>query len=424
MHSIQVLEPKRTLVLAEKGGGSASEVLTASEGFALMATMNPGGDYGKRELSPALRSRFTEIWVPPARELDELTSIVSRTMEREGARIGEDVLQVLLNVVSSSVGDSLGTRDLLSWAQFVARSVTCSVPAWSAFAHGASMVLLDGLGLGRGLSAAEIFTLREKVVGQIAEYVPKLERAAVAKEMLEQDVPSIARCGDDQFGCGSFTCTVGPHREASGGSTFSLSAPTTARNARRVLRAMQLEKAILLEGSPGVGKTGLITALAAAAGHPLVRINLSEQTDLADLIGSDLPVPDDVEGADGAAFAWCDGIFLKALKAGKWVLLDEMNLASQTVLEGLNACLDHRAEVFIPELGKSFHCPPSFRVFAAQNPLGQGGGRKGMPKSLLNRFTKVVVEPLSPQDMLHIAKHRFPSMRDNDLLLGMIRFNR
>lgn len=25
--------------------------------------MNPGGDYGKKDLSPALRNRFTEIWV-------------------------------------------------------------------------------------------------------------------------------------------------------------------------------------------------------------------------------------------------------------------------------------------------------------------------------------------------------------------------
>lgn len=25
--------------------------------------MNPSGDHGKRELSPALRNRFTEIWV-------------------------------------------------------------------------------------------------------------------------------------------------------------------------------------------------------------------------------------------------------------------------------------------------------------------------------------------------------------------------
>ena len=31
----------------------------------MIATMNPSGDYGKKELSPALRNRFTEIWVEP-----------------------------------------------------------------------------------------------------------------------------------------------------------------------------------------------------------------------------------------------------------------------------------------------------------------------------------------------------------------------
>ena len=57
------------------------------------------------------------------------------------------------------------------------------------------------------------------------------------------------------------------------------------------------------------------------------------------------------------------------------MLLDELNLAPQPVLEGLNAVLDHRAEVFVPELGQTFRCPPTFRVFAAQNPV-QEEGRK------------------------------------------------
>ena len=56
--------------------------------------------------------------------------------------------------------------------------------------------------------------------------------------------------------------------------------------------------------------------------------------------------------APGPRFAWSDGIFLKALRAGDWVLLDELNLASQSVLEGLNACLDHRGTVYIPEIDK------------------------------------------------------------------------
>jgi hypothetical protein len=41
-----------------------------------------------------------------------------------------------------------------------------------------------------------------------------------------------------------------------------------------------------------LGKTTLIAALAKAIGKPLTRINLSEQTDLMDLFGSDVPVSD------------------------------------------------------------------------------------------------------------------------------------
>ena len=85
------------------------------------------------------------------------------------------------------------------------------------------------------------------------------------------------------------------------------------------------------------------------------------------------------------------------------MLLDELNLAGQSVLEGLNAVLDHRAEVFIPELGQTFQCPPSFHLFAAQNPLQEGGGRKGLPKSFLNRFSRVHIQLLQSQDLLFIA---------------------
>lgn len=60
--------------LAEKGGLSL-EKITAHPNFLLLATMNPGGDYGKKELSPALRNRFTEIWVPSVTNLDELRRI-------------------------------------------------------------------------------------------------------------------------------------------------------------------------------------------------------------------------------------------------------------------------------------------------------------------------------------------------------------
>ena len=137
-----------------------------------------------------------------------------------------------------------------------------------------------------------------------------------------------------------------------------------------------------------------------------------------DLFGSDLPV----EGGQSGEFAWRDAPFLQAMKHGHWVLLDELNLASQSVLEGLNSCLDHRGAVYIPELDREFFCAPGFRVFGAQNPLQQGGGRKGLPKSFVNRFTQVYVEHLSADDLLFIGTHMFPAV-PADILGKMITFN-
>lgn len=214
---------------------------------------------------------------------------------------------------------------------------------------------------------------------------------------------------DAVFGVAPFAVPRGAlPRDAVGAvnAEFELTAPSARRNAARVLRAMQLTKPILLEGSPGVGKTSLISALAKAAGHRLTRVNLSEQTDMMDLLGADLPA----DGGGAGEFRWADGAFLGALKRGDWVLLDELNLAPQPVLEGLNAALDHRAEVFVPELGETFRCPPTFRVFAAQNPTQEGGGRKGLPKSFLNRFTRVHVEPMEKTDMAHITAALFPAI--------------
>ena len=49
-----VLEPERRLLLAEKGGGDGNqnevEHVVAHEGFQVFATMNPGGDFGKKEV--------------------------------------------------------------------------------------------------------------------------------------------------------------------------------------------------------------------------------------------------------------------------------------------------------------------------------------------------------------------------------------
>ncbi len=50
--------------------------------------------------------------------------------------------------------------------------------------------------------------------------------------------------------------------------------------------------------------------------------------DVTDLFGTDLPV----EGGKGGEFAWRDGPLLAALKAGHWVVLDEVKTTVETLL--------------------------------------------------------------------------------------------
>ena len=56
-----LLERERKLLLSEKSCTMHGEVfeITAAEGFTFMATMNPGGDYGKKEVCPFRRRVYT-----------------------------------------------------------------------------------------------------------------------------------------------------------------------------------------------------------------------------------------------------------------------------------------------------------------------------------------------------------------------------
>ncbi|XP_046580737.1 midasin-like, partial [Haliotis rubra] len=448
-----VLEPEQTLLLAEKGrgdgGSNVVEQVKAVAGFQVFATMNPGGDFGKKELSPALRNRFTEIWCPPSCQRDDLEEIIEHNI-RDGLVLGNQqdgttgfgaaILDFIEWFSNNEIGKkcTVSIRDILSWVNFIN---TCATPDFGdvsmetsesgldpvrAYIHGACLVFLDSLGSGTSSHTADFSvevardTCLQYLVKQVNSFgghdynMADLHLCLQKEAAGKMDVVST----DDVFSIPPFSIPRGDlHPESS--TKYALQAPTTCMNAQRVLRALQLPRPLLLEGSPGVGKTSLVTAIARSAGRELVRINLSEQTDVTDLFGADLPV----EGAEGGRFAWRDGPLLQALKAGHWVVLDELNLASQSVLEGLNACLDHRAEVFIPELGKTFTIQhEQSRLFACQNPLSQGGGRKGLPRSFLNRFTQVYIEPLSRGDLLFITTSMFPVIPE-EILAAMVDFN-
>ena len=392
-----VLEPSRTLFLAEKGPNDA--LIKALPGFQFLATMNPGGDYGKRELSPALRNRFTEIWVPHASDKAEMLDIAQAKLTPKLLDFSQPMVEFAAwyAAIYNTAVPHTSIRDLLAWIDFV-NTFRGSDP-YFALLHGAAMVYIDGL----GANPASKVSIAETAVPQERQAcLSKLDGLfghGLSSLYGENYQLSVTR---DAFAVGPFSLLkssiVIPDLK------YSLQAPTIIANSMKIMRALQLRKPVLLEGSPGVGKTTLVAALAHSTGVPLTRINLSDQTDLMDLFGSDVPV----EGEEAGHFGWRDAPFLRAMQKGEWVLLDEMNLASQTVLEGLNACLDHRGQAYISELDQTFERHPNFRVFAAQNPHHQGGGRKGLPASFINRFTVVYAQTFTPNDLLVISREIFP----------------
>jgi midasin len=111
-----VLEHGRYIVLAERGGAdSDNTTIQADERFRLVATMNPGGDYGKKELSPALRNRFTEIWVPPIDDRQDLELIVNSCWAHPSLRMYTTPLLGFVDWLCIRVGDHslLSLRDIL-----------------------------------------------------------------------------------------------------------------------------------------------------------------------------------------------------------------------------------------------------------------------------------------------------------------------
>ncbi len=158
---------------------------------------------------------------------------------------------------------------------------------------------------------------------------------------------------------------------------------STGETLQVVARAVADRVPVLLEGPTATSKSSTVVWLAHQLGYPVVRVNLSAHADTAELLGRYMPTP--------AGWRWSDGSVVRALRAGAWLVLDELNLADPAVVERLNPLLEdtpslrlteHDGEVFGPG-GTPIH--PDFRIFATANPATYGG-RRSMSPALRDRF--------------------------------------
>ena len=261
-----VLEASRTITLAEKGGSGSttnttggggdgvdkhgtihSECIIAHKDFKFLATMNPGGDFGKRELSPALRSRFTEIYVPPITDPSDQMAIITESLK---AQVDVDVLtKTYINVSESSeaivsvlhsishdissimvrfiqyikaetvrqpmIRIDFSVRELLAWSKFISlwlnhtlstsatgndgtsgssvvagtdtsyESYTAKLTkeAYYALVHGLHMIALDGLGTGISATRDTINRFKEACLQELISLCPTVLHMEIVNEI-------------------------------------------------------------------------------------------------------------------------------------------------------------------------------------------------------------------------------------------------
>ncbi|KAJ2436862.1 AAA ATPase midasin, partial [Coemansia sp. RSA 2424] len=151
---------------------------------------------------------------------------------------------------------------------------------------------------------------------------------------------------------------------------------------------------VLIQGPTSAGKTSMVQYLARKTGHRFVRINNHEHTDLQEYLGSYTSV-------DGK-LVFEEGLLVKALRHGHWLVLDELNLAPSDVLEALNRLLDDNRELVIPETQEIVRPHPHFMLFATQNPAGLYGGRKALSRAFRNRFVELHFDDIPERELQQI----------------------
>ncbi len=136
----------------------------------------------------------------------------------------------------------------------------------------------------------------------------------------------------------------------------------------------------LLEGSPGVAKTLLVKALAAASGLRFSRIQFTPDLLPADITGTEVLT----ETPEGRAFEFREGPLF-----GNLILADEVNRATPRTQSAL---IEAMAEQTVSSGTQQMKLPDPFTVLATQNPV-EMEGTFPLPEAQLDRFLMKILVP-------------------------------
>jgi hypothetical protein len=356
LNSLLETEPSFTVPEDITGGaeqGPSSSTVVIAEGFQVFATVHvaDGSSARKLNLSPASRSRFPILLAPPYSD-SELVEIVQHQMtaalvhargisQQDITNLTTSLFDLRSIVQSAKMGPpSSELHQLFKWAHYI-----CTAPGNASLElrllQGARFFYLDhppqqehvqAWWQQRAPSAADpLPPLYASIFTDPAEDLLREPVVAAGKDLLQLRYTHVtARLHPDSrlvdLGAIMRRMHLAP-------------TPTLVSNMARIFAGLTVQSPLLLEGPPGTGKTAVVQQVAQLLGYQCERINLSASTTLDHLLGC--TVPRVVNGEK--QFEWQDGRLVEALREGRWLLLDEVNLAPSEVLEGIAPLLERWA---------------------------------------------------------------------------------
>ena len=364
----------RALCLVEKGD---IDYVDCHPSFRIFCCMNPANDAGKRDLPHSFRSRFTEYFVDDVLDDADLRVFISQYFDEVVTSRGilDRIVQFYITAKKSEdrLQDGGNQKPQFS-LRSLARALEYTKTSERKF--GLQKSFYDGFSM---------------------FFVTSLDGPSgkIMKEMIVSSLLSGSMPTDLPFEA----YLENPYSICSAVSSYVLT-PSVKDHLKNLARAVYAKKyPVLLQGPTSSGKTSLVQYLASITGNGFVRINNHEHTDLQEYFGSYIT-------NSLGKLEFQEGVLVKAVRKGYWVVLDELNLAPSDVLEALNRLLDDNRELFVPELQEIVPAHPNFMLFATQNPPTLYAGRKMLSRAFRNRFLEIHVDEIPENELSEILEKR------------------
>ena len=210
--------------------------------------------------------------------------------------------------------------------------------------------------------------------------------------------------------CGDAVRGRGEGAGEAGSEQFVLTR-TVRANLARLGAALCRDTAVLVEGPAASGKSAMVMHVARKLGKDksLIRIHLDDQMDSKTLLGS--YVCTDTPGE----FLWKPGALTQAVEQGRWVLIEDMDLAPFEILSALIPLLESR-RLFIPSRNYTITARQGFRLFGTRT-TGQAGRRESAGLPMLQALTtQVAVEAWGDDEVAQVVGALYPNLKEHNLV--------